>query len=137
MTFKDLPFPVYGDLSFRGKCPLESQEQVSFFNKIRHVHPETWGKIAVHVKNEGLVRGGQFSAMQKHRAMGMVPGAPDIFIPGGQTLLIEMKRQDHTKSKLATEQIEYLAMAQDAGAFVCVALGAHAAWMAFEDWLGD
>ena len=30
MRLSDLPFPVYGDPSFRGKCPTEALEQVTF-----------------------------------------------------------------------------------------------------------
>ena len=135
MNLKNLPFPVYGELKYRDVCPPEEQEQISFLNRLRKEYPDTWGRLAVHVKNEGLVRGGQFAAMSRHRAMGMVAGAPDIVIPGSPSFLCEMKRRDHTKSKLAQEQINYLTIAQELGAFVCVALGAQAAWDAFQDYL--
>ena len=137
MNLKNLPFRVYGELKYRGECDVEDIEQISFLNRLRKTYPDTYGRIAVHVKNEGLVRGGQFSAMSRHRAMGLVAGAPDIVIPGSPTCLIEMKRRDHTKSKLAQEQIDYLTAAQELGAFVCVALGAQAAWDAFQDYLKE
>lgn len=130
-----LPFPVYGDMKFRGDCPIEDQEQISFLNKMRKEYPETWGKLVVHIKNEGLVKNGQFRAISKHKAMGLVAGAPDIVIPGAISFLCEMKRANRTKSSISKEQVEYLVTAQSLGAFVCVALGAQAAWDAFQDYL--
>lgn len=121
--------PLFGDPSYRGKCPLESVEQISIVNMIRREHPDTWGKIATHIRNEGK-RTHQQSIRQK--AEGLTKGASDLFIPGSPSLLIEIKRQNHTLSSWQDGQIEYLEAAQNAGAFVCVALGAKAAWQAFE-----
>ena len=128
--------PIYGDQTYRGDCPPEAVEQASFFAKLRREYPDTWGVIAIHPRNEGLVANGQFQAVQKHRIEGMSKGASDIVIPAGRTFVCELKRQDHTKSKWQKGQIEYLTAAQECGAFACVALGAAAAWQAFEDWLG-
>lgn len=127
--------PVFGDTSFRGKCPQESIEQASFFSKLRREYPETWGVIALHPRNEGLKIGGQFSSVMKHQAEGMTKGAADIIIPARVSFVCELKRQDHTLSKWQSGQQEYLEAAQSAGAFACVALGAVAAWQAFEEWL--
>jgi len=137
MNLKGLPFPVYGDTAFRGKCHKEELEQVSFFSRIRRKYPDTWGAIALHPRNEGLVRGGQFSGVAKKQAEGQTKGAADIIIPGCPSFVCELKRRDHTISKWQDGQIEYLTAAQTAGAFVCVALGAAAAWEALEDWLGE
>ena len=125
---------TYGG-TFRGKCPRESVEQSSFFNRIRQEYPETWGLLAVHVRNEGMLVNGQFTAITKHRMEGMQKGCADILIPGSPTFVCEMKRQDPTKSILDDEQLKYLEAAQTAGAFACVAFGAAAAWDAFEEWL--
>jgi Flp pilus assembly secretin CpaC len=127
--------PTYGNPKFRGKCPIEDIEQISFLNKLRKEHPDTWGALAVHIRNEGLVRGGQFSAVIKHKAMGQVAGASDIVIPGSPAFVCEMKRQNPQLSKWQDGQKEYLERAADMGAFACVALGAAAAWDAFEDYL--
>lgn len=137
MILSDLPFPVYGDVSFRGKCPLESMEQITFFNRLRTEYPDTLGMLALHPRNEGQLRGGQFRGMIKHKAEGMTPGASDVIIPGARTFVCEIKRADHTQSKWQAGQIEYLTAAHDAGAFACVALGWHGAWCALEDWLTD
>jgi len=127
--------PLFGDPTFRGKCPLESVEQMSLVNQIRRVYPDTFGKIVFHPRNEGLVSKGQFSSMAKHKAEGMTRGAPDCIVPGNPAFLCEIKRQNHTLSSWQDGQIEYLEAAQNAGAFVCVALGAKAAWQTFQTYV--
>lgn len=141
MRLTDLPdgVLVYGDTSFRGKCPLESQEQATFFNQLRREYPDTLGRIALHPRNEQQLRGGQFSRLARQKAEGMTPGASDIIIPAGGrcgAFVCELKRRDHTQSKWQDGQIEYLCAAHGAGAFVCVALGWEAAWQALRDWRG-
>tara|TARA_A100000172_G_C3039922_1_gene110022 strand:+ start:1713 stop:2117 length:405 start_codon:yes stop_codon:yes gene_type:complete len=123
--------PVYGDLSYRGKCPTEELEQVTFFNKLRREHPE-WGAIAIHIKNEG--KRTKYQA-DKDSINGMVTGASDIIIPASPAFICELKRKDHTKSRISEEQINYLRAARDRGAFICVALGYEAAFQAFYDYL--
>lgn len=134
MKFPDW-LPVYGDVDFRGKCPLETIEQMSFFNKIRKEYPDTYGAIAIHPRNEGLKENGQFSTVIKHNAEGMTKGASDIIIPGSPSFVCEIKRQNHMLSSWQTGQIEYLLACDKLGSFICVALGAKAAYEAFEDWL--
>lgn len=131
----NLPFPAYGDASFRGDCPKESAEQVTFFNKLRTAYPDTWGALALHPRNEQQLRGGQHRGMIRQKAEGMTPGASDVIIPGRVSFVCEIKRADHTKSKWQPGQIEYLTAAHNAGAFACVALGWSGAWSAFEDWI--
>jgi len=128
MNLKDLPFPVYGDTTFRGRCQLEAVEQTSFFSRLRREYPDTWGLLALHPRNEQLLSGGQFSTVQKHKAEGMAAGAADIIIPAARALVIEVKRLDYTKSSWQDGQITYLETAHNAGAFACVALGAVGAW---------
>ena len=135
MNLSGLPFPVFGDQGFRGKCPLEKVEQVSVVNRIRREYPDTWGLLLLHPRNEGLKERGQFSTVIKHKAEGMAPGASDLVIPAARALVCEIKRLDHTKSAWQPMQIEYLTAAHNAGAFACVALGALGAWAAFETWL--
>lgn len=134
MKFQNTEIPIYGDLKWRGTCPTEDVEQASFFAKLRRDYPDSYGLIAVHPRNEGLKMGGQFSAVIKHKAEGMTAGASDIIIPGAPSFVCELKRRDHTKSKWQDGQEAYLLAARRAGAFACVALGALAAWAAFEDW---
>ena len=127
--------PCYGDRKFRGACPREDLEQVSIINRIRQEYPETYGRIVLHPRNEGLKEKGQFSTVLKHKAEGMAKGASDVIIPGRPAFVCEIKRCDHTKSAWQDGQIEFLEAAQSAGAFVCVALGAVAAWQASEEWV--
>lgn len=135
MNLKKHPFPVFGDQTFRGQCPAESAEQITFFNHVRREYPETWGALALHPRNEQQLRGGQFSGMIRQKAEGMTPGASDVIIPGCVTFVCEIKRQDHTKSKWQAGQVEYLTAAHNAGAFACVALGWIGAREAFDQWL--
>jgi hypothetical protein len=139
MRLNDLPqgLRVYGHADWRGKCSVEALEQMTFFSRLRREYPDTWGRLALHPRNEQQLRGGQFRALAKHKAEGMTPGASDIIIPGRVSFVCELKRRDHTKSKWQDGQIEYLTAAHNAGAFACVALGCDAAWQAFQDWLSS
>ena len=125
---------IYGDLDLRGRCPAEDLEQVTFFSRLRRGFPDTFGALGVHPRNEGQLRSGQFSAVSKHKAEGMVKGASDIIIPGAPTFICEMKRRDHTKSAWQDGQVQYLNAAAACGCFTVLALGADAAWAAFEEW---
>jgi hypothetical protein len=107
---------------------------MQFFSQLRREYPDTLGVLALHPRNEQLLRGGQFSSVMRHRAEGMAKGAADIIIPGNPAFVCEMKRRDPTKSQWQDGQRDYLAAARDAGCFACVAFGADAAWSAFQDW---
>ena len=138
MILTNLPQGVllFGDPDFRGKCPKEDLEQVTFFNKLRREYPDSWGLLALHPRNEGLKTNGQFSSVLKHGAEGMTPGAADIIIPARIAFVCELKRQDRTQSAWQDGQGAFLGAAAGAGAFACVALGWVAAWEAFEAWRG-
>lgn len=123
---------VYGDASYRGECPQEGAEQVTFFSRLRREYPDTLGKIALHPKNEAKRTHGQ-AMVQK--AEGMASGASDIIIPGAPSFVCELKRRDHTKSTWQQDQLPYLAAAKEQGSFVCVALGCDAAWEALHQWI--
>lgn len=134
MQLDGLGFPIFGDIAYRGPCPTETVEMVTFFNRLRREYPETLGRLAVHVRNEGLKTGGQFSAVNLHRAQGMTVGASDILIPGRIAFVCEMKRRDHTKSSWQDGQVLYLQSALIAGAFACVGLGCDGAWQGLTAW---
>jgi hypothetical protein len=121
---------VYGDTSYRGECPSETLEAITFFAQLRREYPDTYGLIATHIRNEGKR---SWEQVARQKAEGMTKGAPDIIIPTRRAFVCEMKRRDHTKSKWQPMQLEYLKSAHDAGAFVCVALGYDAAYSAFLD----
>ena len=125
---------IYGDTTYRGKCPRESVEQITFISCVRREFPDSYGVVIFHAKNEGKLINGQFQAVAKDRAMGMAIGCADIHCPGNPSLCMEIKRKDHTKSDISNEQVKYLLAAQSLGAFCCVALGHEAAIEAFNDW---
>lgn len=122
---------VFGDVKFRGDCPSETAEAVTFFAKIRREYPESYGLIATHVRNEGKRN---FHQVAKQKAEGMTKGAADIIIPGAPAFVCELKRRDHTQSSWQDGQQEYLIASQNSGAFACVALGYEAAYSAFIYW---
>jgi hypothetical protein len=125
--------PVYGDQKYRNKkCPVESAEQITFFNTLRRDYPEL-AIIAIHPRNEGKRTAQQ---TQRQKAEGMTAGASDIIIPTLRPFICELKRQDHTLCHWEPEQLKYMATAQTMGAFVCVALGYKAALEALEVWIG-
>lgn len=137
MKLKSIPdsIMIYGDINHRDEeCPFESNEQITFVSWVRKQYPDTHGITLYHPKNEGKLKDGQFTAITKDRAMGMSKGACDIVVPGSPAFCMEVKREDHTESKISEEQIAYLLAAQQAGAFVCIALGHKAAIEAFNDW---
>jgi len=128
------PYRVFGG-EYRGACPTEAMEQITFFNEIRRRFPTTHGLLALHPRNEGLKTAGQFAAVQRHRAEGMAAGAADIVIPGAPAFVCELKRRDPRKSQWQDGQEAYLATAADMGSFACLAFGWEAAWEALEAWI--
>jgi hypothetical protein len=125
--------PVYGDQKYRNKkCPVESAEQITFFNTLRRDYPEL-AIIAIHPRNEGKRTAQQ---TQRQKAEGMTAGASDIIIPTLRPFICELKRQDHTLCHWEPDQLTYMETAQKHGSFVCVALGYQAALEALEVWIG-
>ena len=125
---------VYGNTNFRGDCPLEDAELMTFFNQIRIKYPDI-AKVAIHPDNEGLILGTAHNAHIKQKAKGAIKkGASDIIIVGNPTFVCEMKRKDHTKSQWQDGQLEFLEASKKNGAFVCIALGYVAALLAVEEW---
>jgi len=122
--------PIYGDLDFRGKCPSEASEQVSFLCLLRKEFPHL-AEVTAHIRNEG-----QRTKLQAFRQKqeGLKKGASDLFIPCNPPILIELKKQDHTASHTTTDQVKYLFRARKLGAFGCYALGAAGAMEAVRAW---
>jgi hypothetical protein len=123
---------VFGDQDYRGVCPPESAEQITFFARLRREYPQTWGALAIHPRNEGKRHHAQ---TMKQKSEGMTAGSSDIVIPARIAFVCELKRRDHTKSAWQKEQVQYLLAAKEAGAFACVALGYEAAWDALLTWI--
>lgn len=126
-----MPYKTYGS-SLPGKQPSEDVEMASFFNRLRKEHPDTYGLTALHIRNEGLRSAHQMQSIKGKG--GFVKGASDVIIPGNPTFVCEMKSRSKS-ARLTKEQIAYLEASAAAGAFACVALGAGAAWEAFQHWL--
>ena len=123
---------IYGNTEYRGTCPKETLEQVTFFSRLRRQYPDTLGLIAFHVRNEGKRNHLQAA---KEKSEGMTTGAADIIIPGAPTFVCELKRRDHTQSSISDQQVAFLRAAQASGSVVCIALGVDAAWEALHAYL--
>lgn len=125
----------YGNTDFRGDCPKEDDELITFFNQLKMHYPEL-ATIAIHPDNEGLLIGAAHNAHIKQKAKGAIRnGAADIIIVGCPAFVCEMKRQDHTKSRWQDGQLAFLEASQKQCAFACVALGYVAALEALKDWI--
>lgn len=122
---------VYGDPSFRGDCPKEDAEHVTVVNAIRRTYPEA-AAVMIHPQNEGKRTASQ---VQWDKARGLTKGISDFVFPGAPSLVLELKRRDHTQSKWQAGQLDYLQAAQERGAIVGVALGWEAALEAVKEWL--
>lgn len=123
---------VFGDKDYRGDCPLEDADLITFFNQLRKKYPN-FSDLALHIKNEGKRNVRQ---VQRDRAKGALnSGASDIVIVGALTFVCELKRKDHTKSTITAEQVTFLKNAHNSGAFACIALGWEAALEAVENYL--
>jgi len=114
------------DSGFRGECPKEVMEQITFVNIVRKTYPNI-----THIRNEGSRT---FNQAAKQKAEGMVKGASDIIIPASPAFVCEFKRKDKTKSKVSKEQMAYLEQSAALGAFSCVAYGYEQALLALKDW---
>ena len=115
---------------FPKDAPSESVEQITFFNQLRKLHPEI-AKVAIHGKNEGKRTVKQIA---KDKAEGLVKGAPDIFIAGNPTLLIELKKRSK-RARVSDEQINFLESASNLGADCYICYGWESAWKALQEWI--
>ena len=134
MNLNKIPpqIPVFGCTKYRGDCPKEAAEQVSFLSLLKSEFPAL-AKIAVHIRNEGKRTKRQGA---QHKLEGMKPVGSDQVIPCYPPSLIERKRRDHTKSSTSQKQLDYLVNSQEQGAFACYALGAVGAIEAVRAWKG-
>lgn len=114
---------------FRGDCPKERIEQVNFISWARHNYPDV---ICFHPVNEGDVPVQKRAALKQE---GLLVGASDLVIlhraKSYPFAVIEMKRQDPTKSKLSDDQVKFLVGARQQGAYCAVAYGFESAKSAF------
>lgn len=122
--------PVFGDTSWRGECAKETPTMTGGMQLIRQHYPEFDG-IMIHVRNEddGGARKGK-----KLNQEGRETGAADVVIMCCPPIAMEVKRQDHTLSKIGKNQIKFLVKSQRQGAFSCVAVGALGMLEAAKAW---
>ena len=133
MKFPDW-LPVVGDMTFRGECPREDAELITFFNELQRLRPDLYA-VAIHPDNEGLVVGDGHQHHARQKAKGAVrKGAADIIIIGCPAFVCELKRRDHTLCRWQDGQLDFLQASLGQGAFACVALGYEAALESVNRW---
>lgn len=127
---------VIGDVNYRNAgCPLEDAEGVTFFGEWNR-DPLLKRIPLIHIPNERKRKSGaDFKELRTQKMKGAyVTGASDYIAIGYPSLVIELKREDHTKSVIDTDQIDFLVKAQNADAWVAVALGWKAAIKFAHQW---
>lgn len=120
---------VVGDTSYRDRnCDNEDAEGVTLFAEWNR-DPELKHIPLLHIPNEKKRRThADFKELATQKMKGAFQaGASDYVALGFPTLVIELKRKDHTKSVIDKDQIDFLVKSQNADAWVCVALGYEAA----------
>lgn len=124
-----MPTPLHDsvriyDSGFRGQCPPEYIEQIDAMSWIRFEYPQ-YSSLCFHPINEGEI---SVQYRQKLIKCGLTAGIADmvILIPAGgyPYAVIEIKRQDRTRSRLSEAQRLHLNAAAELGAFAAVAYGA-------------
>jgi len=123
--------PVYGDRTFKGKCPREAEDQMSFFSWLEHELPE-FRRITFHPKVEGRRTYAQATIDKKMGSMNR--GVVDVIAIGAPCLVMEIKRKDEKLSSWRDGQLQFLEAAKNSGAAVCVAFGLEAAKEAYAEW---
>ena len=111
------------DSGYRGDCPKEEIDQIGYGLWMQHRFPDV---LWFHVPNEtGTKSGPQF--VEKRRRMGVRSGVSDnVILTHGinhKCGLIELKRQDKTKSKVSKSQTGVLEEAIVEGHFGAIAYG--------------
>ena len=59
----------FGNLDFRGECPKEDAELITFFNQLKLNYPDLYD-VAIHPDNERLISGTGFNAQSRQKAKG-------------------------------------------------------------------
>lgn len=107
-------------------CGTEDQEQTTVISWCR-VMESQWPELGLihHIPNGGKR---SKSEAARFRAMGVLPGVADLFLPvpkaGYHGLYIEMKTLD---GRVSAEQKAFLSAASEQGFCCCVCFGADAA----------
>ena len=138
----DMPDGVmlFGDPDYRGECPAEDSDLISFVAWLKYNWPELESCI-IHTPNEG---GLPVQARMQQKKKGVLFRCPDIIVMTVPAFCMELKRRNPAKSlaraedrKRFSEQVDVLASMQKQGNFSCAALGidaAREAWKYFLAW---
>lgn len=113
------------DSGYRGECNSEETEQMTYGLWMDYHFPDV---IWFHVPNEtGTKSGAQF--VIKRKKMGVKSGVSDVIILSNgaahSCAVMELKKEDRTKSQVSKCQRKFLEVAHKEGKFAAIAYGAE------------
>lgn len=115
------------DSGFRGDCPSEDGEQMTFLAWLRFNYPQLF-LVTFHVKNEGqLAAKNKYAMASRDKKMGLVRGVNDIMIMSNPVICMEFKRKDKTKSSVSKDQLTWLQRMDEQGHRAVIVYGADEA----------
>ena len=131
---------LFGDIDYRGECPAEDSDLISFVAWLKYNWPELENCI-IHTPNEGDL---PVQARMQQKKKGVLFRCPDVIVMTVPAYCMELKRRNPSKSLSSEEdrsrfreQVGVLVSMQKQGNFSCAALGLDAAkesWKYFLAW---
>ncbi|AUR92543.1 hypothetical protein NVP1173O_67 [Vibrio phage 1.173.O._10N.261.55.A11] len=144
----ELGIEIYGDLGYRGDCPLEDSDLASFFAWVRYNYPQ-YESLIFHCETEfNPTSASSYAYHTKSKAKGRLDGIADIVcLPvssGAPAFLCELKRLDISKSLASKKRKEHfetqlllLSSQKSFGNIPIVALGLEATKTAFKEYINE
>lgn len=107
----ELGVRIYGDVSYRGDCPLEDSDLASAFAWVRFNYPQ-YSALIFHAETEfNPTNSASYAYHAKSTAKGRLDGLADIVcLPiskGAPAFLCELKRKDISKSIASKQRKEH------------------------------
>lgn len=123
------------DSGYRGICPVEDADQINFTSWFYYQYPH-YSTLYFHVVNENTM---PVQGRVKAKKKGLKAGVSDIFVMIKRGvysgLVIELKRQDKTKSRVSIEQQCFLEEMDEQGFYCAVCYGFEQAKKCVQDYL--
>lgn len=123
------------DSKFKGNCDVEDQDQINFTSWFDYQFPH-YSPLYFHVVNESMMA---VQGRVKAKKKGLKKGVSDIMIllKRGEYsgLIIELKRKNKSKSKVSTEQMDFLHEVDEQGFYCAVCYGFEQAQKCVKEYL--
>lgn len=123
------------DSKHRGDCDVEDVDQINFTAWFDYNFPH-YSRLYFHVVNENMM---PVQGRVKAKKKGLKAGVSDIFVlvkRGKYSgLIIELKRKDKRKSKLSSDQDEFLFETDEQGFYCAICYGFEEAKKCVQEYL--